>query len=213
MRELERDGARVALAFRAHSGWAALVALRDPIAAPLVVQRRRVDLLDQATPRQPYHEAAKMPLPSAETFLQECAAVVESLAKKAVEAVLTELVARRYTIAGSSILMGSGRTPATLQATLASHAMIHTAEGDFYRNALRLACDSCGLGVVPTREKQLWEQAAAGLRRSRADLESRLCEFGRNLGPPWREDQKLCAVAAWIVLASPDRAPTSAAKR
>jgi hypothetical protein len=203
MRPNSDVGGRVALGFRAHSGWAAMVALRDPVAAPLVVQRRRVELIDQrrSCPAQPYHAAEKLPLNEAEALLQECAEVAEALAIKAVRHAVAELAAKGHSVAGSCILMGSGRSASSLAATLASHTMIHTAEGDFYRDALRKACESCGLAVSPIKEKQVWDQAVTSLGIPREKLECRISELGKSIGPPWRQDEKLSAVAGWIVLA------------
>lgn len=203
MRQHSETSGRVALGFRAHSGWAAMVALRDPVAAPLVVQRRRVELIDRGTdcPAQPYHAAEKMPLNEAETFLKECAEVAEALAIKAVQDAVAELAEKGYSVAGSSILMGSGRPASSLASTLASHTMIHTAEGDFFRDALKKACECCGLAVSAIKEKQVWEQAVTRLGTSREELESRVSELGKSIGPPWRQDEKLSAIASWIVLA------------
>lgn len=49
--------AEAALGFRAHSGWAAMVALAGALNAPLVVDRRRLELADphRTGPMQPYH--------------------------------------------------------------------------------------------------------------------------------------------------------------
>ena len=33
------------------------------------------------------------------------------------------------------------------------------------------------------------------------DLQQRIGELGRSLGPPWRQDEKLASLAAWIALA------------
>ena len=46
--------------FRAHSGWAAMVAVAGTILAPLVIERRRVVIADpsMAGSKQPYHAAA-----------------------------------------------------------------------------------------------------------------------------------------------------------
>jgi hypothetical protein len=32
------------------------------------------------------------------------------------------------------------------------------------------------------------------------ELKGRLTELGRQLGPPWREDQKLATLVAWLAL-------------
>src|SRR5205807_2629305 len=94
---------------RVHSGWAALVAVAGPLAAPAVLARRRIELVDEASPggRQPFHAARNL--------LARC---------------------------------------------------------------------------------RVQRGVAAG------DLERHLAELGRTLGPPWRQDEKLATLAAWLALAS-----------
>jgi hypothetical protein len=193
MRQHRDAGGRVALGFRAHSGWAALVALRDPVAAPLVVQRRRLELIDHGDSQaaQPYHAAAKIGLYEAESLLNQCAESREALAKQAVRHAMAELSEKGYTLAGACILMGSGRTSNSLSETLASHTMIHTAEGDCFRDAIRKACESCGLAVHAIKEKEVWERGMASFRLPCEKLEQQVSEL----------DEKLCTVGAWMVLA------------
>ena len=200
-------GTRVAMAFRAHSGWAVLVTLREPIASPLVVQRRRLEIADRQTTGsvQPYHAAEKMKLREAEMFLRERSESAGSLARKAVEEAVAELRAKGWSVAGCCVLAASGRTNVDLAKTLASHALIHTAEGDFFRNALRSACASCGLTVSSVKEKEVAKQSATRLRMAVDELERRAAEFGKSVGPPWRQDEKFCAMAAWSLLASEPR--------
>jgi hypothetical protein len=78
--------------------------------------------------------------------------------------------------------------------------MIHTAEGDFYRDALKAACESCGLPVLGVKEKELVRQAAVALNIAADQLQLRAAELGKSIGPPWRQDEKLCAIAGWLAL-------------
>jgi hypothetical protein len=39
-------------------------------------------------------------------------------------------------------------------------------------------------------------------RLDAADLQQQITELGRSLGPPWRQDEKLASLAAWIALAA-----------
>src|SRR5690349_18385424 len=74
----------VALGFRAHSGWAAVVAIAGPLGAPDVVDRSRIDLLDRTIPgaAQPYHAAAEMELKQAEKLIDRCVQSARRLAAK-----------------------------------------------------------------------------------------------------------------------------------
>ncbi len=192
---------RVALGFRAHSGWAAVVALAEPIDAPRMILRRHLTLT--AGPKQPYHAAAEMALPDAEAFIARCTESCRALAEKAVADLLEELGGMGLKTAGSSLLLASGRPAGELAGIIASHPLIHTAEGEFYRNAVRNACESCGIPCVGIKEKELLGHKYLSL----------VSQWGRTMGPPWRQDQKLCAAAAWRILSQSQivaRAPSPA---
>ena len=64
---------QAALGFRVHSGWAAVVAVSLEKSAPVVLERKRVHLINTFTYtfRQPYHTAKKMPLAEARQFIAQ----------------------------------------------------------------------------------------------------------------------------------------------
>jgi hypothetical protein len=195
---------RAALGFRAHSGWAALVVVTGSPGAPAVLERRRIQIAD---PRingslQPYHAAKEMQLPEAEAFLDRCGAATRRMAETAVREAIAQSAGKGYTFAGACVLLGSGRPATDLAATLRSHPMIHTAEGDFFRNALKAACESCGLPVLGVKEKELLQKAAVALSIAPDHLQLRAAELGKSIGPPWRQDEKLSAIAGWLALGS-----------
>ncbi len=193
---------KVALGFRVHSGWACLVAVTAQDDAPQVIARRRLELADHGLRGfQPYHAASEMPLAEAEAFLDRCAETSEATATASVQNLIQQLTAKGCEVAGSCILLGSGRPAADLAATLRSHPMIHTAEGDFFRRVLQKGCESCGLPVLTVKEKELVSRAAAALGLTPDQLQRRIAAMGKAAGPPWRQDEKLCAIAGWLALA------------
>jgi len=121
------------------------------------------------------------------------------MAHRAVRDALTEL--SDYQVKGACVLLASGRPLPSLATTLASHALIHTAEGEFYRAALREACKYCGVPETGIRDRALVAEAAHALGRSAEDLQSTVTGFGKVVGSPWRQDEKLSTMAAWLVLA------------
>jgi len=194
---------RAALGFRAHSGWAALVALTGSASAPAVILRRRLEIADPkiSGSKQPFHAAEPMKFADAETYIQRCKELTRSLAEAAVQAAVAELSAMGLRITGSCVLQGSGKPTPDLAKILSAHPLIHTAEGQFFRNALQQACGSCRLKVTAVKERELLNHASTVLRIPVADLERRSAELGKGIGPPWTQDQKLSAIAAWLVLA------------
>jgi hypothetical protein len=55
-------------------------------------------------------------------------------------------------------------------------------------------------------ERELYVEAARQLDRSPEDLHRAVTALGRAVGRPWRSEHKVAATAAWLVLASSDRA-------
>jgi hypothetical protein len=194
---------KAALGFRAHSGWAAMVALAGERRSPSVVDRRRIQIADSSLrgSKQPYHAAEGLEIGKARELLRQYTDGSRRLAREALRGVAKELRKEGHQLAGAGLLLGSGRTGVTLEATLASHALIHTADGDHFRDALTKACDRLDLPVTGVREKELFPRAAATLRLSEEEIRRRVAEMGKAIGPPWTQDEKLSALAAWMVLA------------
>jgi hypothetical protein len=180
-----------AFGIRAHSGWAAVVAISGKPGSVRLLDRRRIAVTDPQTPgaNQPYHFVEEFELPAAEKHLTNCATVGERFALAALSKVVREL--RQYEVAGAAILLASGRPLPSLDKILASHALIHTAEGQFFRDIFRQACGRLKIPVVGIRERDL--NAAPAVQQEIAAL-------GKSMGPPWTQDQKLSALAALTVL-------------
>ncbi len=197
-----RQGVHAALGFRAHSGWAAMVALAGPVKAPAVVDRGRVELADPSTPRpvQPFHMAREMELKEAAIFLKRFESDCQSRAEAELRHVINRLKEAKCEVVACGIPTGSGRLADTLEKILASHPALHTAEGELYRNVVIRAGEELGLRVLATRERDLLVEGAKTLGLSTGDLQRRLIELGATVGPPWGQDQKLAALAAWLAL-------------
>ena len=111
-----------------------------------------------------------------------------------------QLTQTGYRVVGAGILFASGRPLPELAKILRAHPLIHTAEGEFFREALACASENCSLAVVRVKEREAWERGAVAFGITSADLHRRMGELGRSLGPPWRADEKLAALAAWLAL-------------
>jgi hypothetical protein len=189
-----------ALGFRAHSGWAVLVAVASPPPEPVAVLRR-VEL-SRRTPRQPFHAAEGRPFAAAEELIRRSTAEATALAERAVLEAVAELRAMGHEPVASGLLLAAGRTLPGLRDVLASHALIHAAEGELFRDVLRKAARRCGLRLAEVRERELEEQAARSLRHSASKLQRRLAEWGKVMGSPWTQDEKRAALVAWLALAT-----------
>jgi len=108
----------------------------------------------------------------------------------------------QYRVVGSAVLLASGRPLPPLAKILASHALIHAAEGEFFREAFSKACESLDLPVTGFRERDLDACVQTAFGKAATRIEQQISTVGRSLGPPWTKDQKMAAIAALVVLAT-----------
>ena len=193
-----------AIGFAPHSGWAALVAVACPREGLRVLDRRRIPL-SGSLPRQPYHAAENLPLEKAEEFLGRCERDSEELARRALTGAIADLARDGYEAVACGLLLASGRKLPKLADVLASHALIHTADGEHYREALSRAAAERKLPMTGIRQKEIWGRAAEALRLPENELRKRIDAAGKPLGPPWTADQKHAAALAWIALGRRER--------
>jgi hypothetical protein len=193
---------RAALGIRMHSGWGVLVAVSNDNGKLEIIERRRIVTMDPQIPgaKQPYHFAETLKLAEAEKHIAKCAAVSERLGFAAVEQLLRELDARNYRVAASVIILASGRPLPPLPKILASHPLLHTAEGEFFREAIKRACERLKLSVSAIRERDLDERAKEALGNAASCVQRRISTMGKSIGPPWTKDHKTTALAAAIIL-------------
>jgi len=177
-----------------------VVAVAGSGAEPAVVLRRRVEL-SRRTPRQPFHAAEGRPFAAAEALIRRSTDEAAALAERALRELLAELRAAGCEPVTSGILLAAGRPLPDLREILGSHALIHSAEGELFRDVVRQASARAGLQVVSVRERELEAGAARALNRSAAELTRVVAGWGKELGPPWTQDEKRAALVAWLALA------------
>jgi hypothetical protein len=193
-----------AIGARMHSGWGALVAVSNSAGTIEVIDRRRIVVTPPGTPgvNQPYHFAENLALPEAEKFIGSCFVASKDLALAAVRDVICKLHGRQYRVVGSAVLLASGRPLPPLAKILASHAAIHAAEGEFFRDVFSKACESLTVSVTGFRERDLDGCFHAAFGKTASQMKQQISTLGRSLGPPWTTDQKTAALAALLVLAN-----------
>ena len=173
------------------------------MARPVVLARERLELADEnlAGARQPYHAIEALPLAAAGARLATFRESAAAMAASAVGAlILTARTAGIEPIA-AGILDSSGRDPGALERVLASHALIHTADGNHFRESLAAACAALGLPCARIRQRDLPAEAARTLKRTPKELVTAVARLGREAGSPWGADQKGAALLAWLLLA------------
>jgi hypothetical protein len=199
-----RSVKQAAIGFRVHSGWAAAVAVCVERGSPVVLARQRVHLVETFTYefRQPYHTAEKMLDGQAREFISRTQAEARRLAYRAVRELASRTQEQGVKLTRCGLLLASGRPLPALDKILASHALIHTADGELFREALLHASARCGLRDFRIKDKELLARTGQVFRAKPNELMRRLTELGRSFGAPWSQDEKFATLAAWLALDS-----------
>ncbi|HKW64243.1 MAG TPA: hypothetical protein VJN89_16945 [Candidatus Acidoferrum sp.] len=198
---------QAAVGFRVHSGWAAMVAVALEKSGPVVLCRERPHLVKifNYSYRQPYHTAEKMPLGEARAFISQVRAEARGLARSAMQRMQARVREAGYDLSHCGALAASGRALPKLEEILAAHPLIHTADGELFREALLHASERSGLKTQRIKEKELLETAKKTLHEEPAALLRRTTEMGKAFGSPWSQDEKFATLAAWLALTSHNR--------
>jgi hypothetical protein len=177
-----------------------LVVLAGSIESPIVVERRRIEIADPkiAGSKQPYHAAEGLSLRDAEALVNACTEASVRLATEAVQVAIRDARQKGYEISTSGILTGSGKPIPSLDKILMSHPLLHTAEGELFRDVIARACQNHHLRVVAVKEKELMSRSQNDIGFSGELLLQHLQRIGKAIGPPWRQDEKYASLAAWI---------------
>lgn len=193
---------KVAYGLKAHSGWAALVVLAESDGEFVVVDRRRVELVEEEWARQPYHAAEELDADDARKLVKRGIDAAYRIATREMRAALERERKRKNEVAACAVLVGNPMPEWSVEQILAVHFRMHQAEGVLFRDALINAAQKCSLKVIELPEKTLVSYAAEALRTSSADLSQTIAAIGKPIGAPWGKDQKDAALAAMMVLGS-----------
>lgn len=187
---------KVAFGLKAHSGWAALVVLGATKGRPEVIDRRRLELVEEGESgwaKQPYHAAERLDAPDARDMVRRGVVSARRNATREMRGSVDRAREAGHEVAACAVLMGEPMPDWSVDEILAVHFRMHKAEGVLFREALARAADECGLRLVTIPEKGLNDHAGRGHVATIAAL-------GKTVGPPWGKDQKEAALAALIAL-------------
>ena len=187
---------------RMHSGWGVVVAVARAEKGLEVIARERIEVVDEKAGgrRQPYHFARTMSLAAAEKYLVKCGEDSRRIACVAIRGISADLLARGYRIARCVVLTGAGRELPELSKILAAHPLVHTAEGEFFREAICAACQSMKIEVTRVRERELETTAKETLGKAAASARRQIANARKAIGSPWTQEHMDAALAAWMIL-------------
>jgi hypothetical protein len=183
--------ASAAVGFSVHTGWAAAVVVAGTPRAPRILARERVALVDRPE-RFVFHAAVELDPARAERLIEGAAAEAKANATEALRRFRGE-----HGVGACAVVASAAPAPDELAAILRSHMLIHAAEGRLYRDAILAGAKQARVAAKFFPAKVLDEVAAAALGADAALVAA----AGKGAGPPWGKDQRMAALAAWVVLA------------
>jgi hypothetical protein len=187
-----------ALGFRVKSGWAAAVLLTGPAHSPQLCDVRRIELSDPRFPetRQPYH-AAMGKLETDTSKINRRVRVVRSIAQKSIAILVAGYRQHGCRISRAALVVGSQIDPGSIANP---HIRAHAFEGQLFRSVLEEALQGYRIRTEVLIERDAYAQGATKLKESNEDVRRMIQNFGLAAQGPWRAEQKLAALAAWLAL-------------
>ena len=175
-----------------HGGWAVLVTVTGD---GTLLDRRRVELVDQDLPKIPHHsEGQALPLDEAVALVERVRASAERHAKLALDAAAIKMPGRIVGVA----LRQCPVLPPTIAERIKDYRAQNVADWVMYRKALAAAAEVRGWAVHWYDAKKVFDAASEALHIE--DLDAHFLHLRRSIGPPWGKDHKV-AMAAAIVAA------------
>jgi hypothetical protein len=191
---------KVAFGLKAHSGWAALVVVGGRDDELVVVDRRRLELVESAWAKQPYHAAEALKPDAARDVVRRGVEAAHRIALREMREAVRLEQERGNEVAACAVLVADPMPDWSTEEILAVHFRMHKAEGVLFRDALVRAVRTCGLRLVAIPEKLATQQAESSLETPATVLMEEIARLGKSLGAPWGKDQKDSALAAWVAL-------------
>jgi len=194
---------KTAVGFRVKSGWAAAVVLAGPSSSPSVLHARQIELSDPRVPesRQPFHavDDAQGDLEPDEHRIKKRLQLVRSVTMQSIGKLWTYCLTNGWTPDRGGIVTGSLVDPATIRQP---HIRAHAMEGRLFWTAVEDALRAHDLSCVVLGEKTAFETASQVIHLNEGNLKRTLATLGRRVDGPWRSEEKLAALAAWVAVSA-----------
>jgi len=187
-----------ALGLRVKSGWTAAVLLTGTVRSPQLCDVRRIELSDPQHPetRQPYH-AAMGKLERDARKINQRVDVVRGIAQQSIATLLAGYRRQNLRIRRAALVVGSQIDPDSIANP---HIRAHAFEGRLFRSVLEESLRAHRIGANILIERHAYAHAVEELKQTNQNVRRKIQDFGREMETPWRAEQKLAAVAAWLAL-------------
>ena len=185
-----------------HYAWANLVSVTTSGGDVVVLDSRRVELLEANLPVSPYHhDTLRLPSADAERLVHDVKTSANHRAESALASVVADLAPA--SCRGIAIRIPPlAELPATVAEVHANAWITNRADGMIYHQAITDAATRLGLTVFHFDKNDVLELAALACGKAVHDLETDLRDLRRTVGRPWRRGQ-IVACAGAIVAQAP----------
>jgi len=154
---------KVSFGMKAHSGWAALVVVGKCAGDFVVVDRRRIELVEDEWAKQPYHAAEELNPNAARDVVKRGVEAAHRIAFREMRAAVERERERENEVTACAVLIANPMPDWSIEEILAVHFRMHKAEGVLFRDALVRATKACGLRLVAIPEKLLTKHGERAL--------------------------------------------------
>jgi hypothetical protein len=187
------------LGLKVSTGRAVVVVLRGTRAAPEMVVRYEISLCDPWVPESlhPYHqELGCRSAEAKEARVRGCRAAQAS-ARGAIRTLVGEMKSHGLQPCGCTLVVRSLDDPSAVPG---AHARAHAQEASLYIESAAQTLRECGVRVALQAERTVKAWAARELGQTARQIDAVLKVFVRQVGTPWRSEEKEAALAAWVTL-------------
>lgn len=180
-----------------HNGWVILVSTAASNGQPIVVDRRRVPLVDKGVPSQPYHhETLALPSDEAEQLLRKVKRSIAARTALAFERLSSDL-SPRYRVSSIAIRHPPlPQLPATVAEVHRSYYTTCRADGMLYHLALCAEARRRHWKVQLHQRGEELAKAAEALQVTTDEVERFVNGLRLELKPPWTAEHRHAFAAA-----------------
>lgn len=191
------EGQPVVVGVADHSGWAILVAAAVVNGEPTVVDRRRVPLIEEGIPNQPYHhDTVKLSEDEGERLVHRVKGSVAASTALAFDRLSAD-IGPTYRVSAIAIRQPPlDELPATVADAHRSYHVFCRADAMLYHSAIVSDARQRGWNVLSHRRGEELAKAAEALRLSTKDVERFVTEPRSRLGSPWTAEHRHAFAAA-----------------
>lgn len=184
-----------------HSGWVVLVTAAAVQGEPVLVDRRRVALIEDGVPSQPFHhETLAMNEPDAEQLLRRVKRSIAAYTARALGQLAADLEPQFRVAAIAIRIPPLPRLPATVKEAHASYTVTCRADGMLYHSAICAGARRRGWDVELHERGEEVPRAAKAAGSSRPVVERYVEAIKDAMGPPWAAEHRAAFAAAIGVL-------------